>query len=122
MQRDFTYVDDIIEGVVRVMDKIPEPNPDWKGETPDPGTSPSPYRLFNIGNNNPVELMDFIEAIESALGKNAKKEFLPLQPGDVPATYADVDDLIESVGFKPETSIFKGIEKFIEWYLDYYNR
>ncbi len=120
MQRDFTYIDDIIEGVVRVMDKIPVPDPDWKGEDPDPGTSPSPYRLFNIGNNNPVELMDFIEAIERALGKNAVKEFLPLQPGDVPATYADVDDLIEVVGFKPETSIFKGIEKFIEWYIDYY--
>jgi UDP-glucuronate 4-epimerase len=121
MQRDFTYIDDIIEGVVRVMDKIPVPDPDWKGEDPDPGTSPSPYRLFNIGNNNPVELMDFIEAIERALGKDAVKEFLPLQPGDVPATYADVDDLIEEVGFKPETSIFEGIEKFIEWYLDYYN-
>jgi UDP-glucuronate 4-epimerase len=120
MQRDFTYIDDIIEGVVRVMDKIPVPDPDWKGEDPDPGTSPSPYRLFNIGNNNPVELMDFIEAIERALGKNAVKEFLPLQPGDVPATYADVDDLIEVVGFKPETSIFKGIEKFVEWYIDYY--
>jgi UDP-glucuronate 4-epimerase len=120
MQRDFTYIDDIIEGVVRVLDKIPGPDPDWKGEAPDPGTSPSPYRLFNIGNNNPVELMDFIEAIERALGKNAVKEFLPLQLGDVPATYADVDDLIEVVGFKPETSIFKGIEKFIEWYLDYY--
>ena len=120
MQRDFTYIDDIIEGVVRVMDKIPVPDPDWKGDAPDPGTSPSPYRLFNIGNNNPVELMDFIEVIERALGKDAVKEFLPLQPGDVPATYADVDDLIEVVGFKPETSIFEGIEKFIEWYLDYY--
>ena len=120
MQRDFTYIDDIIEGVVRIMDKIPGPDTDWKGDAPDPGTSPSPYRLFNIGNNNPVELMAFIEAIERALGKDAVKEFLPLQPGDVPATYADVDDLIEVAGFKPETSIFKGIEKFIEWYLDYY--
>jgi len=121
MQRDFTYIDDIIEGVVRILDKIPGPDPDWKGEAPDPGTSPSPYRLYNIGNNNPVELMDFIEAIERALGKKAVKEFLPLQPGDVPATYADVDDLIEGVGFKPETSIFKGIENFTDWYFDYYN-
>lgn len=120
MQRDFTYIDDIIEGVVRVLDKIPGPDPEWKGEAPDPGSSISPYRLYNIGNNNPVLLMDFIEAIERALGKKAVKEFLPLQPGDVPATYADVDDLIEGVGFKPETSIFKGIEKFIDWYLDYY--
>ncbi len=101
MQRDFTYIDDIIEGVVRVTDKIPVPDPDWKGDAPDPGTSPSPYRLFNIGNNNPVELMDFIEAIERALGKDAVKEFLPLQLGDVPETYADVDDLIEGVVFKP---------------------
>jgi len=122
MQRDFTYIDDIIEGVVRVLDKIPGPDPEWKGEAPDPGSSISPYRLYNIGNNNPVLLMDFIEAIERALGKKAVKEFLPLQPGDVPATYADVDDLIEGVGFKPETSIFKGIEKFIDWYLDYYNQ
>ncbi len=120
MQRDFTYIDDIIEGVVRVLDKIPGPDPEWKGEAPDPGSSSSPYRLYNIGNNNPVLLMDFIEAIERALGKKAVKEFLPLQPGDVPATYADVDDLIEGVGFKPETSIFKGIEKFTDWYLDYY--
>jgi len=122
MQRDFTYIDDIIEGVVRVLDKIPGPDPEWKGEAPDPGSSISPYRLYNIGNNNPVQLMDFIEAIERALGKKAVKEFLPLQPGDVPATYADVDDLIEGVGFKPETSIFKGIEKFTKWYLDYYNQ
>ncbi|MCK5602451.1 NAD-dependent epimerase [Candidatus Pacearchaeota archaeon] len=120
MQRDFTYIDDIIEGVFRVMDKIPEPNLDWKGEDPDPSSSSSPYRIYNIGNNNPAELMDFIEAIEHALGKKANKEFLPIQPGDVPATYAEVDDLIERVGFKPETSIIKGVEKFIEWYLDYY--
>ncbi len=121
MKRDFTYIDDIIEGVVRVLDKIPGPDPEWKGEAPDPGSSISPYRLYNIGNNNPVPLMDFIEAIERALGKKAVKEFLPLQPGDVPATYADVDGLIEGVGFKPETSVFKGIEKFTKWYLDYYN-
>ncbi|MFC1812440.1 NAD-dependent epimerase [Thermodesulfobacteriota bacterium] len=121
MQRDFTYIDDIVEGVARVLDKIPDPDPEWKGEAPDPGTSPAPYRIYNMGNNNPVELMAFIETIETKLGKTAKKEFLPLQPGDVPATYADVDDLIKCVGFKPETSIDKGIEKFIDWYLEYYN-
>jgi len=121
MQRDFTYIDDIIEGVVRVLDKFPDPDPEWKGETPDPGSSPAPYRIYNIGNNNPVELMAFIEAIETKLGKTAKKEFMPMQPGDVPATYADVDDLIQCAGFKPETPIDKGIEKFIEWYLEYYN-
>jgi len=121
MQRDFTYIDDIIEGIVRVLDKIPDPDPEWKGEAPDPGTSPAPYRIYNIGNNNPVELMAFIEAIETKLGKTAVKKFLPLQPGDVPATYADVDDLIKCAGFKPETSIDKGIEKFIDWYLDYYS-
>lgn len=120
MQRDFTYIDDIVEGVVRVLDNIPEASPDWDRQDPDPSTSPSPYKLYNIGNNNPVGLMDFIEAIEHALGKKANKEFLPIQPGDVPASYAEVDDLIEGVGFKPETSIYKGIEKFIEWFLDYY--
>jgi UDP-glucuronate 4-epimerase len=122
MQRDFTYIDDIIEGIVRVLDKFPDPDPEWKGEAPDPGTSPAPYRIYNIGNNNPVELMAFIEAIETKLGKTAVKKFLPLQPGDVPATYADVDDLIQCTGFKPETSIDTGIEKFIDWYLEYYNK
>ena len=122
MERDFTYIDDIIEGVVRVLDKIPEPNPEWNGETPNPSKSPSPYRLYNIGNNNPVPLMNFIEAIELALGKKTKKEFLPLQPGDVPATYADVDDLVKDIGFKPETSITEGIENFIAWYCDYYEK
>lgn len=120
MERDFTYIDDIIEGMVRLLEKIPSPNPEWTGGTPDPGTSPCRYRIYNIGNNNPVPLMDFVEAIELALGKKAVKEFLPLQPGDVPATYADVNDLVEEVGFKPKTSITEGIEKFIEWYLDYY--
>ncbi len=120
MERDFTYIDDIIEGVVRLLEKIPSPNPGWTGGAPDPGTSPCRYRIYNIGNNNPIPLMDFVEAIELALGKKAVKEFLPLQPGDVPATYADVNDLVEEVGFKPKTSITEGIEKFIEWYLDYY--
>jgi UDP-glucuronate 4-epimerase len=116
MQRDFTYIDDIIEGVVRVMARLPEPNPAWRGDNPDPGTSYAPYKLYNIGNNNPVELLEFIEEIENVLGRQAQKEFLDLQPGDVPATYADVDDLMQDVGFKPETSIATGIRHFIDWY------
>jgi len=119
-RRDFTYIDDIVEGVIRTLDKIPEPNPRWSGDRPDPGTSLAPYRLYNIGNNNPVELMHFIETIERCLGRTAEKNLLPLQPGDVPATYADVDDLTRDVGFKPATSIETGIERFIEWYREYY--
>ena len=120
MQRDFTYIDDIIEGVVRVMDRLPEPNPKWSGDDPDPGTSYANYKIYNIGNNNPVELMEFIAVIEKVLGKEAKKEFLDLQPGDVPATYADVDDLIKDVGFKPSTPIDTGIKRFVEWFKEYY--
>jgi UDP-glucuronate 4-epimerase len=120
MQRDFTYIDDIIEGVVRVMGRLPEANPQWTGNAPDPGTSSAPYKVYNIGNNNPVALIKFIEVIEGVLGKKAKMEFMDLQPGDVVATYADVDDLIEDVGFKPETPIETGIERFIEWYKDFY--
>ena len=120
MRRDFTYIDDIIEGVVRVMNLVPRPNPDWNGMAPDPGSSPAPYRIYNIGNNNPVLLMDFISAIEQALNKSAVKEFLPLQPGDVPESFADVEDLYEAVGFKPATSITHGIEQFVKWYLEYY--
>ena len=120
MQRDFTYIDDIIEGVVRVMGRLPEPNPNWSGDHPDPGTSYASYKIYNIGNNNPVELMEFITVIEKVLGKEAKKEFLDLQPGDVPATYADVDDLIKDVGFKPGTPIETGIKRFIEWFKEYY--
>ena len=116
MQRDFTYIDDIIEGVVRVIDKIPESNPDWSGSKPDPSSSYAPYKLYNIGNNNPVELIRFIEVLENCLNKKAKKNLLPMQAGDVPATYADVDDLIRDVGFKPSTTIEEGIKKFIEWY------
>lgn len=122
MRRDFTYIDDIVEGVRRVIDKIPEPNPDWSGDSPDPGSSYAPYRLYNIGNNNPVELMDLIETLEACLGKEARKNFLPLQPGDVPATYADVNALIEAVGFKPSTSIQHGVERFVRWYRDYYGQ
>jgi len=121
MQRDFTYIDDIIEGVFRVMKRIPESNPAWDGNSPDPGTSMAPYRLYNIGNNNPVSLMDFIVAIETALGKTAQKIFTDLQPGDVPATYADIDDLTHDVGFKPETAIEDGIQRFVDWYQDYYS-
>jgi UDP-glucuronate 4-epimerase len=122
MKRDFTYIDDIVEGVVRVMDHVPEPNSRWAGDAPDPGSSPGPYRLYNIGNNNAVELMDFISAIERALGKEANKEFLPLQPGDVPATFADVEDLSQAVGFKPGTPVQQGIAHFVDWYLAYYGQ
>ena len=120
MQRDFTYIDDIVEGVVRVVDKVAQPNPKWSGDAPDPATSYAPYKNYNIGNNNPVELMRFIEVLEDALGKKAKKNLLPMQPGDVPATYADVDDLMRDVGFKPATSIEDGIKRFVEWYRGYY--
>jgi UDP-glucuronate 4-epimerase len=120
MQRDFTYIDDIVEGVVRVMGRLPEPNPGWRSDNPDPGTSYTPYKIYNIGNNNPVELIEFIEVIEKALKRPAVKEFLDLQPGDVPATYADVDDLIADVGFKPQTPITSGIQRFVAWYEQYY--
>jgi UDP-glucuronate 4-epimerase len=118
--RDFTYIDDIVEGVLRVADRLPQPNPKWSGETPDPGTSSAPYRLYNIGNHNPVQLMDFIAEIEKALGREAKKNFLPMQPGDVPATYADIADLAADVGFAPNTPIEDGIRRFVAWYRDYY--
>jgi UDP-glucuronate 4-epimerase len=118
--RDFTYIDDIVEGVVRTADKIPAPNPAWNSDTPDPATSAAPYRLYNIGNNNPVELMYFIACIEKALGREAKKNFLPLQPGDVAKTFADIDDLVADTGFKPSTSIEEGIAAFIAWYRAYY--
>lgn len=121
MRRDFTYIDDIVEGVVRVIDKKPEPNSSWNGDKPDPGTSYAPYKIYNIGNNNPVELMYFIETIEDALGMKAEKNLMPIQAGDVPATYANVDDLIKDVGFKPATPIEEGIGNFIKWYREYYN-
>ncbi|HEY9829308.1 MAG TPA: NAD-dependent epimerase [Stenomitos sp.] len=120
MQRDFTYIDDIVEGVVRVVDKIPEPNPNWSGDAPDPGSSKAPYKVYNIGNNQPVELMHFIEVLEDCLGMKAKKNMMPIQPGDVPTTYADVDDLLKDVDFKPNTSIEVGIERFLTWYRSYY--
>ena len=120
MQRDFTYIDDIIEGVVRVMHRLPEPNTKWNGDDPDPGTSYTGYKIYNIGNNNPVELMEFISIIEKELGCEAKKKYLDLQPGDVIATYADIDDLTIDVGFKPGTPIETGIRRFIDWFKGYY--
>ena len=116
MQRDFTYIDDIVEGVVRVIDNPPAGNPEWTGKKPDPGTSKAPYKVYNIGNSSPVKLMDFITAIEKALGKEAKKEFLPMQPGDVPATWANVEDLINELGYQPNTPIEKGVGEFVRWW------
>ena len=120
MQRDFTYVDDIVEGVVRALDRIAAPDPAWTSADPDPATSSAPYRLYNIGNNQPVQLLDFIAAIEKALGKKAQKRLLPMQAGDVPATYAEVDALIRDVGFKPATPIETGVANFVRWYREYY--
>jgi len=120
MLRDFTYIDDIVEGVVRTMDRKATANPAWSGETPDPGTSYSNYRIYNIGNNHPVSLMHFIETLEDVLGMKAQKEFLPLQAGDVVATYADIDDLVRDVGFRPRTPLRTGIERFVDWFKDYY--
>jgi UDP-glucuronate 4-epimerase len=118
--RDFTYIDDIVEGILRTTDHTAAPDPAWSGAHPDPARSSAPYRLYNIGNNNPVELMHFIACLEKALGREAKKNFLPLQPGDVPRTFADVDDLVADVGFKPSTPIEVGIAKFVDWYRGYY--
>ena len=119
-RRDFTYIDDIVEGVVHVIDNVAIPNPDWNGDAPDSATSKGPYRLYNIGNNQPVELMHYIEVLENCLGKKAEKNLLPLQPGDVPATYADVSDLVRDVGYKPDMSVEQGIANFVEWYRDFY--
>ena len=121
MQRDFTYIDDIVEGVVRVLDHPAQPNPDWSGANPDPGTSSAPYRVYNIGNNQPVSLMDYIGAVEKALGKTIEKNLLPMQPGDVPSTYADVSDLVNDLGYKPETTVQEGVDKFIAWYREFFN-
>ena len=120
MQRDFTYVDDIVEGVIRVLDRPAEPNPDYVSDTPDPGTSNAPYRVFNIGNHNPVQLLDYIGCVEQALGLKAQMNMLPLQDGDVPATYADVDALRDWVGFTPATDIRQGVQRFVDWYRGYY--
>ena len=119
MQRDFTYIDDVVEGVVRTCDRPAEPNPDWNGAEPDAGSSRAPYRIYNIGNHTPVELGYFIEVLEKALGMEAQKEYLPMQPGDVPATYADVEALTQAVGFAPKTPIEEGIARFVDWYRRY---
>ena len=121
MMRDFTYVDDIVEAISRLIQKPAQPNPEWSGANPDPSSSYAPYKIYNIGNNSPVRLMEFVEAIENKLGKTAKKNYMDLQPGDVPETYANVDDLFKNIDFKPQTSIQDGVNKFIDWYLDYYN-
>ncbi|MCB1661416.1 MAG: NAD-dependent epimerase [Pseudomonadales bacterium] len=120
-RRDFTYVDDIVEGVIRTLDKVAEPNSAWNGDAPDSATSISPYRLYNIGSNNPIELLRYIEVLEDCLGKKAEKNLLPLQPGDVPDTYANVDALVQDVGYKPSTPIEQGIANFVEWYREYYH-
>jgi UDP-glucuronate 4-epimerase len=119
-RRDFTYIDDIVEGVIRVLDRIPAGNPDWTGDAADSASSAAPYRLYNIGNNQPVELMHYIEVLEQCLGKKAEMNLLPLQPGDVPDTYADVTDLIKDTGYKPDTEVETGIAQFVDWYKDYF--
>ena len=119
-RRDFTYVDDIVEGIVRVLDRPATPNPNWNSAAPDPGTSAAPWRVYNIGNNAPVELMDYIAALEQALGKRATIELLPLQAGDVPDTYADVSDLVEQFDYRPSTPVATGIARFVDWYLSFY--
>jgi UDP-glucuronate 4-epimerase len=122
MSRDFTYVDDIVEGVTRVNDNPPKGNESWSGTQPDPGSSKAPYKIYNIGNNSPVKLMDFVTTIEKVLGKKAEKQFMPMQPGDVSATYADVQDLIKNLDYKPETSLEYGVGKFVEWYKEFYKK
>ncbi len=120
MERDFTYIDDIVEGVVRVINKVPEPDPQWNSDSPDPATSYCPYRIYNIGNNNKETLLHFIHVLEKHLGRKAAKNFLPMQPGDVQVTYANVDELIRDFAYKPATSLVEGVRKFVEWYKDYY--
>ena len=120
MRRDFTYIDDVAEGVTRIMERVPQPDPNWSSEKPDCGSSSGPYRIYNIGNHNPVELSYFIEVLERKLGKKAEQNLLPLQDGDVPATYADVEDLARDVGFRPATPIEVGISRFVDWYREYY--
>jgi UDP-glucuronate 4-epimerase len=120
MMRDFTFVDDIVESIIRLIERPAQPNKEWSGKYPDPGTSYASFKIYNIGNNNPVNLMEFISAIEFKTGKKAIKSFLPLQPGDVPATYANVEDLYRDINFRPHTNIMDGVEKFVDWYVDYY--
>ncbi|HIP52890.1 MAG TPA: NAD-dependent epimerase [Chromatiales bacterium] len=120
-RRDFTYIDDIVEGVIRVLDRVPEPNSEWSGNDPDPSSSTAPYRLYNIGNNQPVELMHYIGVLEECLGKKAEMNMLPLQKGDVPDTYADVQDLVRDTGYKPDTSVEEGVANFVKWYREFYS-
>lgn len=120
MERDFTYIDDIVEGVCRVIDKVPESSPAWSGNAPDPATSYCPYRVYNIGNNNKEKLLRYIEVLEACLGRKAEKNFLPMQPGDVQATFANVDDLVEDFNYKPATTLEYGIGRFVDWYKDYF--
>lgn len=120
-RRDFTYIDDIVEGVIRTVDAVARPNPDWSSEDPDPSSSSAPYRLFNIGSNNPVELMRYIEVLERALGRTAEKRLLPMQPGDVPDTFADVQDLVRTIDYQPRTPIEVGVQRFVDWYRSYYD-
>jgi UDP-glucuronate 4-epimerase len=120
-KRDFTYVADIAEGVVRTLDRIATPNGDWSSDAPDPGTSNAPYRLCNIGNQQPVDLMRYIEVLEECLGRKAEKNLLPMQLGDVPDTWADVEDLVADVGYRPNTPVEVGVRRFVEWYLEYYD-
>ena len=120
-RRDFTYVDDIVQGVVRSMDHVAEANADWNSDDPDPATSSAPYRIYNIGNNRPVELMQYIEVLENCLGRTAEKNMLPMQPGDVPDTYADSQSLVDAVGYQPATPVDEGVRRFVDWYVDYYN-
>jgi UDP-glucuronate 4-epimerase len=120
MQRDFTYIDDIVEGVIRTSDKVATPNPQWSGNNPDPGTSTAPFRIYNIGNNTPVELSYVISLLEKELGRKAEQNLMPMQPGDVPATCADIDDLTRDVGFRPSTPIEEGLHRFVRWYREYH--
>ena len=119
-RRDFTYIDDIVEGVIRTLDRVATANTDWSGEAPDPGTSRAPYRLYNIGNQQPVELMHYIGVLEDCLGRKAEKKLLPLQPGDVPDTYADVEDLVRDVDYRPQTTVEDGVARFVQWYREFY--
>ena len=120
MKRDFAYIDDIVEGIIRLIGRIPKPNTDWSGDRPDPGSSRAPYKIYNIGNNKPVELLRLIEVLENCLGRRTDKNLLPLQPGDLSETYADIDDLVQDTGFKPDTPIELGVERFVKWYRRYY--
>jgi UDP-glucuronate 4-epimerase len=120
MRRDFTYIDDVVEAVVRLIERAPMSDPRWSGEAPDPGSSSAPWRIYNIGNNQPVELLEIVRLLEEAIGKKAKRELLPMQPGDVPATYADISDLMRAVDFKPSMPIAEGIKRFVAWYRAYH--